>query len=436
MAAAAIYGSTKPPLSHAELRDAINLSLWVGQLLLQHGAETQRIEETVHRMGTGLGCDWMDILISPNALLITASSGEEFRTKTRRVVSIGVNMDIITQINTLSRQVTDGQITAAELYKELRRISDMPRLYPRWLIVLLVGLACAAFSRLFNGDTAAFFVTLIAASIAMFVRQEFTHRYFNPYITTIVTAFAAGLVASAGAVFHLSDQPQVALATSVLLLVPGVPLINCAEDLMKGHMVTGLVRGLNGALISVCIAIGLLLAMTLTGAAPGEAITEAQTVSDFGGVVGLLIGDAFWSAIAALGFALLFNTPTNLLLYCAACGAIGHASRMMLMHFGMSVEIATLFGATLVGFAAFFMARRAQAPALIFGITGAIPMVPGWFAYRAMIGIISFSTNTPADSQLLLSASNSAIKTGVILAAIAVGIAAPALLFERNKPVV
>lgn len=436
MAATAIYGSTKPPLTHTELRDVINLSLWAGQLLLQHGAETQRIEETVHRMGTGLGCDWMDILISPNALLITASSGEEFRTKTRRVVNIGVNMDIITQINILSRRVTNGQLTTDELHKELRRISDMSRLYSRWIIVAMVGLACAAFSRLFNGDMAAFFITLIAASTAMFVRQELTHQYFNPFMTTIVTAFVAGLVASTAAIFQLSEQPQVALATAVLLLVPGVPLINCAEDLMKGHMVIGVIRGLNGALISVCIAIGLLLAMTLTGAAPGEAITQAQTITDFGGVLGLLLTDALWSAIAALGFALLFNTPANLLPYCAVCGAMGHASRLLLMHFGLSVEIATLFSATLVGFAAFYMARHAQAPALIFGITGAIPMVPGWFAYRAMIGIISFSTNDPADAQLLLSASSSAIKTAIILAAIAVGIAAPALLFERNKPVV
>ena len=40
----------KPPLSHEALRDVIDLSLWAGQLLLQHGADTQQVEETVRRV--------------------------------------------------------------------------------------------------------------------------------------------------------------------------------------------------------------------------------------------------------------------------------------------------------------------------------------------------------------------------------------------------
>jgi uncharacterized membrane protein YjjP (DUF1212 family) len=62
--------NTKPPLEHDALRDVIDLTLWTGQMLLQHGAESARIEETVHRMGTGLGADWLDILVSPNMRLV------------------------------------------------------------------------------------------------------------------------------------------------------------------------------------------------------------------------------------------------------------------------------------------------------------------------------------------------------------------------------
>ena len=98
----------KPPLDKLALRDVIDLSLWAGQLLLQHGAESARIEETVHRLGTGLGADWMDILVSPNAIAVTTVSGEEFRTKIRRVVSIGVNLRAIEQINSITQRVIVG----------------------------------------------------------------------------------------------------------------------------------------------------------------------------------------------------------------------------------------------------------------------------------------------------------------------------------------
>lgn len=255
----------KPPLGYDELRDVIDLSLWAGQLLLQHGAQTERIEETVHRTGTALGCDWMDIFVSPNAIVVTTISGQEFRTKVRRVVALGVNMGILDEVNNLSRRVVYGEVDRFQMRLELERISKLKPYYNRWLVVLTVGLACAAFSRLFGADWPVFLVTLVASAVAMFVRQELNHRHFNPLVVTVATAFVAAMVASAAPLLNLGERPQLALASAVLLLVPGVHLVNSAEDMIKGHMVTGIVRGVLGALITACIGLGLLLAMQLMG---------------------------------------------------------------------------------------------------------------------------------------------------------------------------
>jgi uncharacterized membrane protein YjjP (DUF1212 family) len=235
-------------------------------MLLQNGAETERVEDTVHRIGTRLGCDWLDILVSPNGLLVTTNSGGEFRTRLRRVMHIGVNLAVLDEISALSHRIHRENLTRFAVRAELERIDQMQRNYDRWLVALMVGLACAAFSQLAGGDTPAFFITLAAAGLAMVARQELTNRHFNLILTTAVTAFVAGLIASAASVLGLSATPDDALASSVLLLVPGVPLINAAEDLIKGHMVTGLVRGVTGVLISLGIALGLLLAMRLMGA--------------------------------------------------------------------------------------------------------------------------------------------------------------------------
>ncbi|MBC8172092.1 MAG: threonine/serine exporter family protein [Anaerolineae bacterium] len=256
---------SRASLNYEELRHVIDLALWAGQLLLQHGAETQRIEETVHRMGTGLGCDWVDILISPNGLLITTNSGGDFRTKFRRVVRMGVNMNVVAEINELSRRVDRGEYDRFKVETELRRISDQPHNYNRRVVVGMVGLSCAAFSQLFGGDFAALVVTFGASALAMLVRQELQVRHFNTLMTVIITAFVAGLITGAAGTLLPDKALQTALAASVLLLVPGVPLINAAEDLLKGHILMGIVRGANGALISLAIALGLLLAMALTG---------------------------------------------------------------------------------------------------------------------------------------------------------------------------
>ncbi|MBK8029707.1 MAG: threonine/serine exporter family protein [Chloroflexi bacterium] len=100
----------KPPLDHETLRDVIDLSLWAGQMLLQHGADTARVESVVHLIGTSLGAAWLDILVSPNALIVTTISGEEFRTKVRRVVTLGVNLSIVCAINDLAYRISWGQV--------------------------------------------------------------------------------------------------------------------------------------------------------------------------------------------------------------------------------------------------------------------------------------------------------------------------------------
>ncbi|MFN8376313.1 MAG: threonine/serine exporter family protein [Anaerolineae bacterium] len=150
-----------------------------------------------------------------------------------------------------------------------------------------------------------------------------------------------------------------------------------------------------------------------------------------------ILQDAFWSGLAAMGFAILFNVPRNLLPTCALFGALGHAVRTLLVSFGLSIEPATLAAAAFVGFLGTYWAQRLAVPAPIFTVTGAIPMVPGVFAYRAMIGVLSVISVDPTNnSEMLLGATSYGIKTGLILAAIAIGIAFPTLVFQRPKPVV
>lgn len=151
-----------------------------------------------------------------------------------------------------------------------------------------------------------------------------------------------------------------------------------------------------------------------------------------------ILQDAFWSALAALGFAILFNVPRRALIYCVLGGAIGHAIRTLLMQqFTLPIEFATLLAATVIGFYARFCAVYLEIPSMIFAVVGAIPMVPGVFAYQTMISILRIATvSSDAAGEVLIAGAINAVKTALILAALAVGIVTPVLLFQREKPVV
>ncbi len=154
-------------------------------------------------------------------------------------------------------------------------------------------------------------------------------------------------------------------------------------------------------------------------------------------MIGFVIQDGIWSAVAAACFGILFNVPPSLLAGCAISAALGHGLRTLLMQLGLDVEVSTLIGATMIGFAAVFFSRRWHAPIAVFTLCAAVTMVPGSSAYRTMLAIIELSSgNADTANAALVAAATNAVRTALILGGIALGIAAPALLFEREKPVV
>nr|WP_290668632.1 threonine/serine exporter family protein [Ardenticatena sp.] len=152
----------------------------------------------------------------------------------------------------------------------------------------------------------------------------------------------------------------------------------------------------------------------------------------------LLLRDAWWSAIAALGFAVLFSVPPRLLWGCMLGGAVGHVVRTLCMQVGLSIEVGTLLGAMAIGLLGEWLARRTRAPVQVFTVSAAIPMVPGAFAFGTMLNLIDFSNTADASTgqMLLWQAAYNAVKTALVLAAIAFGMTWPALVLRRRRPVV
>ena len=99
-----------------------------------------------------------------------------------------------------------------------------------------------------------------------------------------------------------------------------------------------------------------------------------------------------WQVLLAMGatggFAVLFNAPPRVLLICAAIGGAAFFVRSMLVSVGLSLDVATLLGATAVGVLGEWGARRYRVPALVFKVTGFIPFIPGVLAYQTVLQLL------------------------------------------------
>jgi uncharacterized membrane protein YjjB (DUF3815 family) len=146
-----------------------------------------------------------------------------------------------------------------------------------------------------------------------------------------------------------------------------------------------------------------------------------------------LVENAFWAGLAAVGFAILFNVPVRTLPAVAFCGAFAHTLRTFLIQYGVSIEAGTLIGATLVGLMGEFLSQKLHTPASVFTIPGVIPMVPGTFAFKTMMGVIRLTYADPVDDDDLLTETvSNAIKTGIILSCLSLGIAVMHIIFKKH----
>lgn len=149
-----------------------------------------------------------------------------------------------------------------------------------------------------------------------------------------------------------------------------------------------------------------------------------------------LLQDMVLAAVPAVGFAMVFNVPRPALKYCAIGGALGHASRLAMHKLGgLPIEWATLIAAFGVSMLGVYWAKRWRAHPKVFTVAAMIPMIPGVYAFTALLAVIEIDRQGFTD-ELLTVAINNGLKAVFIVSALAVGLALPGLLFYRRSHVV
>jgi uncharacterized membrane protein YjjB (DUF3815 family) len=148
-----------------------------------------------------------------------------------------------------------------------------------------------------------------------------------------------------------------------------------------------------------------------------------------------ILEKGLWFGMASIGFSILFNVPPRTIFVIWLLAALGGLLRLLFINSGVGVILASLAGSSLIGLLSIWAAHNKHAPPLIFSIPAVIPMVPGVFAYRMMLGFIRLAGN-PADSNysmILNETVNNGIKAIFILMVLAVGVSIPLLITRKSS---
>lgn len=238
-----------------ELKDITRFLMEYANRLMGSGVHTSRVVRNTRRIGESLDVNVkMSIFQKTMVMSVCDNESQEVYNEVAIIPAFPISFELNAELSALSWEAFDTRLSLDTLWEKYNQIISHPKMDPLCTL-FLVGFANASFYALFGGDWTARGIVFSATLIGFYLKQVMQKKHINHYIIFVVSAFVASLVASSA--LTLETTAEVAIATSVLYLVPGVPLLNGVIDIVEGHVLTGCTRLIQALLLVLCIAVGL-----------------------------------------------------------------------------------------------------------------------------------------------------------------------------------
>lgn len=232
-----------------------------GVILLESGAETSRVEDTMKRICLAYGADVVDAYVTPTVLIISFSRGEEMSHNIKRIENRNTNLNRVSLVNDLSRSLSTS-IMPLELLNE--KLDNIAKTTTYGYKELLFGSAICSFGFAFffdgglNDALVATFIGLITYAVVLSLDKVTMTSFFKYSLSGAILT----LLAIVAAYYNLCDRDIVIIA-SIMLLVPGLAITNAIKDTVNGDLSSGLARAIEAIFIAIAIAVGSGLVFTL-----------------------------------------------------------------------------------------------------------------------------------------------------------------------------
>lgn len=243
----------------------LTLALDVGKSMVRCGAEINRVEETVIRICHAYGVKSTEVFSVISMITATAIDSDGIpHTQTRRIYTRGVNFRRLENLNALSRKICAETPDIAPARGELEEICIENK---RFDIFGCLGYVVAAmgFTVFFGGS---FLDSLASAPIAvvlylinLYVKVNGVNKLF---FTALSSAFA-GFAAITFVHFGFGHDANMIMIGDIMLLIPGLMLINSVREMLCGDLMSGLLRLLESIVLALSIACGFAVAIMTLG---------------------------------------------------------------------------------------------------------------------------------------------------------------------------
>ncbi len=237
----------------------------IGQLLLKHGAEIYRVEESLKRMCEGFGFQDIEVFAIPSyfTLSLTLHDGTPYQSS-RRSRSNRTHLDHLYELNCLVRQISNQELTLDEIKTIIHKIESEKLNYRLILIGYVVS--AAMFCAFFGGHLTEMLVSALIGLILYYFIYLLERLDVNVIVRTILSSMVLASIAIIAQKTQFITNQQSVITGTLMLLVPGIAITNSLRDIIGGDFVSGLSRMIEAILLAASIAIGVgIMMMVLKG---------------------------------------------------------------------------------------------------------------------------------------------------------------------------
>ena len=238
----------------------LHLLLEMGERLLDAGAEINRVEDTLERIGLAYGASKMNVFVITSSIIITMETSDgRLLTHTRRVnFNNSTDFTVLEQLNELSRQCCTNPLPLAEFAERMRVCED-----PARRRTLYVGsiIASGSFAMFFGGTWQDAFVAAVVSILICFLQEKGTKLFSNSIMFDLVCAFLSGtVICIIVKILPFLNMDKIMIG-DIMLLIPGIAITNAIRDMLRGDTISGLMRLIEGILWAGALAAGFMAAI-------------------------------------------------------------------------------------------------------------------------------------------------------------------------------
>ncbi|MBQ0135765.1 MAG: threonine/serine exporter family protein [Oscillospiraceae bacterium] len=246
--------------SRADAYEFLTIALEMGEALMGCGAEVNRIEDTISRMGMAYGAIEMNVFVITTSIVVTMELSEgNSVTLTRRISSPGgTDFRKLSRINDVSRafcnEVMPLDVLKAEFVKATRPTTKPIRLY------IGSAVAAGAFAVFFGGTVWDGLIAALFGILICLFQRKLQPVSPNTIVYNIVSSFVVGLgVCLFAKLIPILNIDKIMIG-DIMLLIPGVAMTNAIRDILIGDTMSGTMRLIESVMWAGALAAGFIMA--------------------------------------------------------------------------------------------------------------------------------------------------------------------------------